>query len=257
MLGNVFTKSLHQIADTRLSQDQSLLAEMWELQIRLNSGHFDDAWVDALMQPYNRPYGVHDAFGFAILWSALLRGDIYHAVCDIGEHCGADRLVERNNRAVSGLTQLAAGDGTFVRCNGVFHGGLSDSDGRFAWLDSMAFSRHACDRCSTNISCSNTIVEIVIPFRYCLRSGRLKSARPVATSSLKEGWLGGQTLLQNYIFSTILIQAVTSHPDRRNSRRTETTPRSRPLAPPKTERDPPSPASRPAARELGRTRHGV
>jgi hypothetical protein len=156
-MSNIFQRSLADLADHRLSNDSYLLAEMWQLQIRLNCGHFAQEWVDALMQTHRDRYDVYDAYGFAMLWSALLRGEICHSICEIHEECGSNRDLGRNGRILSSLARIKWKNGQYVRCNAEFTGGLADADGYFRWVDPLHFGRHLCGdhqfdalRCSTD-----------------------------------------------------------------------------------------------------------
>jgi hypothetical protein len=141
-MSNVFQKSLEQIAEERLSENPKLLSAMWLLHLRLKRGHFAKEWVDALMQSHKDRSDLYDAYGFAILWSAILKGEIYHAVCEIGRQCGRDASIAYNNEILSSVTQIVGQSHTHVRCQAEFSGGLGDSDGHFAWLDTLHFCRH-------------------------------------------------------------------------------------------------------------------
>jgi len=141
-MSNVFQHSLEEITDRHVSDDPKLLQDIWQLQLRLNRRHFARDWVDALMQSHEPGYNMYDAYGFAILWSALIRGNILYAVCEIGEHCGSNSNVSHNNGVLSSLNRIVDSRGAPVRCEADFSGGLADSDGGFAWLDPMSFSRH-------------------------------------------------------------------------------------------------------------------
>lgn len=132
-----------------MSDDPKLLSDIWRLKIQLNQGRFDRAWVDALVQTYSDRYDVYDAYGFALLWSALLTGNVYHAVLEIGYECGSDRDLSRNSAILSSLTHLAGSDGRHVRCQAEFWGGLSDSDGFFKWFDPMKLQSHVSHVAST------------------------------------------------------------------------------------------------------------
>jgi len=140
-MSNVFQRALEEHADRRLSEDPALLAEIWQVRLRLNDGHFNKDWVDALIQPWRGRYDLHDAYGFAIVWSALLKGKIGHAVCDIGQECGPDRDVAGNQTILSSLQRVVGPMGSTVRCRAEFWVGLADADGYFEWLDPIQFSR--------------------------------------------------------------------------------------------------------------------
>jgi hypothetical protein len=141
-MSNVFQKAIEDIADRRLSQNPDLLAAMWQLQIRLNRREFDQNWVKALMQTNRDKYDLYDAYGFAVLWSALVKGQIWHAICDIGYECGANDNVSFNNGILSNINSIIGPTGTTARCHAEFSGGLCVNDGHFAWTDPMEFSRH-------------------------------------------------------------------------------------------------------------------
>lgn len=151
-MSNVFRRSLEEITDRRLGEDSKLLSEIWQLQLRLNGGHFSKEWLNALMQTYRGKYDIYDAFGFAVLWSGLLTGEIYYAVCDIGRECGSDQDISTNHGFLSSLTHLAGPRGSYLRCKADFFGGLSDSDGFFEWLDPLEFQYHADSGTHDNLS---------------------------------------------------------------------------------------------------------
>jgi hypothetical protein len=133
-LSNVFQRSLEQIADRKLSEDIALLGSIWQLQLSLNAGHFERRWVDALFQTNRVRYDIYDAYGFAMLWSGLLRGEIAYAMCDLGRECGANKD-DINAATLKSFTHISNGEGLSVRCQAEFWGGLYDCDGHFSWFD--------------------------------------------------------------------------------------------------------------------------
>jgi len=152
-MSNVFQRSLEDIADQRLADDSKLLSAMWQVQLKLNAGFFAKGWVDALVQTHSDRYDIYDAFGFAMLWSALLRGEIIYAICDIQQRCAANRNVSQNHGALSLVSRILGPGGTTVRCNAAFYGNARDNDGYFEWYDRLDFSRHentSIHDCSTS-----------------------------------------------------------------------------------------------------------
>jgi hypothetical protein len=139
-VSNYFQTALRTVADRRLAADSALLSEIWNLQLKLNQGHFDRAWVAALMQPWNGNFDVYDAWGFSILWSALIHGRVAYAVCAVGQTCHGDRS-PMNQEILSNMTSVAR-NGRSVRCKAEFIGGPGDNDGKFSWLDPLEFDRH-------------------------------------------------------------------------------------------------------------------
>jgi hypothetical protein len=170
-MSNVFQRSLEELATTRLTKDSTLLKDIWRLQVQLNRGHFARDWVDALMQSHADKFDMYDAYGFAVLWSAILKGDIFYAVCDIGRECARNTSISSNNGVLSSLKQIVDAAGARVRCEAEFSGGLADSDGHFAWLDAMKFSRHrGCQLADGFKPCSYDEVEVA-PDRLPLEVG--------------------------------------------------------------------------------------
>ena len=170
-MSNVFQRSLEEMTDNHLSEDPQLLNDMWQLQLRLNRRHFAGDWVDALMQPHEPRYNMYDAYGFAILWSALIKGNLLYAVCEIGQHCGSNSNVSRNDGVLSSLNQIVDSSGSTVRCRADFSGGLADNDGGFEWLDPMNFSRHFDVDSKIGLSTCNYDLVTVPPNRLPLEVG--------------------------------------------------------------------------------------
>ena len=162
-MSNVFQRSLEEITDRHLSEDPQLLGDIWQLQLRLNRRHFAGDWVDALMQPHETRYNMYDAYGFAILWSALIKGNLLYAVCEIGQHCGSNSNFSRNSGVLSSLNRIVDSRGAPVRCRADFSGGLADNDGGFAWLDPMNFSPHLDRDTQNGLSTCNYGVVTVAP----------------------------------------------------------------------------------------------
>lgn len=161
-MSNVFQQSLQTIADRRFSDDPQLLSNIWQLRQRLRSGHFERGLVDAFVQTYTGTYDLYDTFGFAMLWSALIRGNICYAVLEFGHECSSDRDVETNRGLLSALNLIRGPDGSTIRCEADFWGGLSDSDGFFRWLDPLRFQRRVREASGTedtSCECDTLCVE--------------------------------------------------------------------------------------------------
>jgi hypothetical protein len=141
-MSNVFQRSLVSIADRRFSEEPQVLLDTWQIRQHLCRHHFDRGWVDAIVQTYDGSYGLYDAYGFALVWSALVQGKICYAICDIDQTCSSDRDIDTNRGILSALTKLKGPAGAIVRCEADFYGGLSDSDGYFRWFDPLRF-QHA------------------------------------------------------------------------------------------------------------------
>jgi hypothetical protein len=144
-MSNVFQESLEAIADRRFSENPQLLIDMWHLRRRLQSGHFDRGLVNAFVQTYTGKYDLYDTFGFAMLWSALVKGKMCYAIVEIDHECYANKAVATNRAILSGLALVGGPDGSKVRCEADFWGGLADCDGYFRWLDPLRFQRHLGD----------------------------------------------------------------------------------------------------------------
>lgn len=144
---NVFARALNHAVDERFRREPRLLQDIWELCCALNSGHFDQGWVDVMMQTHRPRFDLYDAYGFSMLWSSILGGRLLYAICNIGvePHRNADRNF--NADVLSRLKRISNGNGEFIRCSSEFWGGLEDSDGYFEWFDNLVFTCHADRPC--------------------------------------------------------------------------------------------------------------
>ncbi len=157
-MSNTFDYACRRVVDQLGKSSPEFLSTLWELMLRLNEEgrSFGGELRDAIMQSFGSPFASpYDAYGFAIVWAGILRGEVGYAILPLGVSCGPDSAVARNN--LGHLRFSSDGDNVAdLQCEVHFVGGAGYSDGYFKTESPLVLQRHL----RTGRGCSNQIVMV-------------------------------------------------------------------------------------------------
>jgi hypothetical protein len=111
-----------------------------DIMRRLQSGHYDQSWVDVIFQKWARfgKINIADAFAFGQIWCAICNGDIAFTRLAIGSESLSDKDIVGNNKIIQTAiadidtwANTASGESMRSRCRweGCFYGGTQGADG--------------------------------------------------------------------------------------------------------------------------------
>lgn len=175
MYSNSYDLLLQHVLEQKGLKSPNELRYLWALLDRLNNAGFGGDLRPAIAPPGER-FLPHEAFGFAILWASLLRGDVAYNILTLPARCGYDRDSERNNAVLKSAQFKPEREYSAypLRWNAQFSGGTGDNDGFFETLSPFLMNRHIVSAGSCEVQTVS-----VQPRKYPLEVGSTHVATTV------------------------------------------------------------------------------
>jgi hypothetical protein len=131
-MSSIHWQVLKKTVDKLINSDRSWASKLGAILGTVETGQYDQALVDAVVQKHRQRYDIYDAYCFACVLSNFVSGHLLIARIPLGQKPFADRCLAENNHALSQLEAPFTAE---------FWGGKSDEDGYLEWSTNIELQR--------------------------------------------------------------------------------------------------------------------